>query len=105
MSATPVAVTVIVGFVPGPAVIGAVQTLISVPSDGLAVRELGEGVAGRVGHRSVAVAVPALQTPTSTTSRLPAATFGTGVPQGVLAAGRLLGDLLHEGRCRLAGRG
>ena len=78
MSALPVAVMVIVGLVPSPAVIGAVQTLSSVLSDALTLVALvyvlpAESLTPEI------VAAGLLHTPAITTSRFPTVVADAGV--------------------------
>ena len=77
-SALAVGVTLIVGRVPPPAVIGALHTLISVLSEALKCSS-STYVLPAESVTLLAVAAPLLQTPTSTTRRLPAVTFELGV--------------------------
>jgi hypothetical protein len=77
-SAADVGVTVIVGRVPPPAVIGAVHTLMSVPSEAAKwTSSMYELPAESLTLPAVACA--AFQIPTSTTRRSPAVTFDVGV--------------------------
>src|SRR5215203_1478953 len=78
MSALPVALTVIVGRVPSPAVIGAVHTLSCVFSDAVTLVAFvyvlpAESVTPEM------VALPELHTPAMTTRRFPPATADAGV--------------------------
>src|SRR5450755_1060948 len=77
-SALEVAVTVIVGLVPPPAVIGAVHTLISALSDPLKFLTL-VYVFPAESVTLFAVALEPLHTPTRTTQRLPAVMLAAGV--------------------------
>ena len=74
--------TVMIGRVPPPAVIGAVQMLCSVPSEADEVQHLGVGVAGAVGDRGSSAWRAEFQMPTSTIIRLPAVTALVGVTAG-----------------------
>ena len=64
--------------VPPPLMIGAVQTLISVLSDAVTCL-ISVYVLPAASLTPLAVALPPLQTPTSTTNRLPAVMFVVGV--------------------------
>jgi hypothetical protein len=78
MSALPVAVMVIAGFVPPPAVIGALHTLSSVSSEALTLVTL-VYVLPASSETAEIVAAPALQTPAITTIRLPVVIADAGV--------------------------
>ena len=81
--------------VPAPLVMGAVQTVISVAS-AAANEALGVDVAGVVGDRRGRGA-RGVQTPTSTTIRLPAVTLAVGVTVAVVAVRRALACCTNAG--------
>jgi hypothetical protein len=105
MSAVPLALTVIVGRVPPPAVIGALHTLSSVLSDALkCVSSVYEFPAESL--TADALALPPLKTPASTISRLPAVTFDVGCSARLLPTPRLETCCTNSGDWALvAGRG
>ena len=88
-----------VGVVPAPAVIGAVQTLCSVWS-GPVKWLTSVNVSPAESVTLLVVAADELQTPTSTTSRLPVPSGADGVTARRAAPARCVLDLLDEGRCR-----
>src|SRR5689334_4127163 len=87
MSAVPLAVTVTVGRVPAPAVTGAVHVLNSVWSGAVVVVSRVQ-VFPAESVTDLAVALPELQVPTSTTSRSPVPTACGGVSFSDAAAAR-----------------
>ena len=95
-SALAVGVTVIVGLVPPPAVMGAVHTLISVPSDALKC-SASVNVSPAESVTLPAVGPPLAQTPTRTTSRFPVVRAAHGVTERLVTPPAVGGDLLHEG--------
>src|SRR3954467_2487783 len=89
MWARALAVTVTVGFVPPPAVIGAVHTLSSVLSEALKPLTL-VYVLPAESVTPEALGLPAPHTPTCTTSRLPVVTLAVGASARLVATARLL---------------
>ena len=89
MSARALVVTVTVGFVPPPAVIGAVHTLSSVLSEALKPLTF-VYVLPAESVTPDALGLPAPHTPTCTTSRLPVVMLAVGASARLVATARLL---------------
>ena len=96
MSADEVTWAVMAGLVPPPLVIGAVQMLISVSSEAANEVTL-VYVLPALSVTPEAVAAEKFQTPTSTTSRLPAVTLAVGVTVAVAAVTRALACCTNVG--------
>ena len=94
-SADPVGVRVIFGVVPPPCRMGALQTLISVPSEAVKC-ESSMNASPAESVTLAAVALRLLQMPATTTSRLPMVRFEVGVTE-MLVPDAVGGGLLHEG--------